>query len=73
MPMLGWLIDGFFALLKSIPPILIEADSPNFMLVRAMLGLLLIVLIACLLAFRPFRSTLASGFKKLTGLFVRPR
>jgi hypothetical protein len=71
--MLGWMIDGFFSLLKSIPGFITEEGSANFMLVRAMLGLLLIVLIACLIAFQPFRSTITSGFKKLTSLFVRQR
>ena len=71
--MLEWMIDGFFSLLKSIPPLWTEAGSANFMLVRAMLGLLLIILIACLIAFQPFRGTISSGFKKLTGLFGRHR
>ena len=69
--MLGWMIDGFFSLLKSIPALLTEEGSANFMLVRAMLGLLLIVLIACLIAIQPFRSTITSCLKKLTNLFVR--
>ncbi len=69
--MLEWLIDGFFSLLKSIPPLWTEAGSANFMLVRAMLGLLLLVLIAYLIAMRPFRSAVASCMKKLGSLFVR--
>ena len=69
--MLEWLIDGFFSLLKAIPPIWTEAGSANFMLVRAMLGLLAIVLIAYLIAMRPFRSAIANCMKKLTSLFAR--
>ena len=42
-------------------------------LALTLLGLLAIVLIACLLAFQPFRGTISSGFKKLTGLFGRNR
>ncbi len=71
--MLEWMIDGFFSLLKSVPALWTVEGSANFMLVRAMLGLLLIILIACLIAFQPFRGTIASGFKKLTGLFGRHR
>jgi hypothetical protein len=69
--MLDWMIDGFFAFLKSIPALWTEEGSANFMLVRAMLGLLLIVLIAYLIAMRPFRSAIASCMKKLGSLFAR--
>jgi len=71
--MLEWMIDGFFSMLKSVPAIWTEEGSANFMLVRAMLGLLLIILIACLLAFQPFRGTISSGFRKLTDRFGRQR
>ena len=71
--MLGWLADGFSSLLQSVPALWTEEGSANFMLVRAMLGLLLIILIACLIAFQPFRGTISSSFKKLTGLFGRHR
>jgi hypothetical protein len=69
--MLEWMIDGFFSLLKSIPPLWTEEGSANFMLVRAMLGLLAIVLIAVLIAMRPFRAAITSCMKKLGGLFAR--
>jgi TRAP-type C4-dicarboxylate transport system permease small subunit len=69
--MLEWMIDGFFSLLKSFPALWTDEGSANFMLVRAMLGLLLIVLIAYLIAMRPFRSALANCMKKLTNLFAR--
>jgi hypothetical protein len=69
--MLEWMIDGFFSLLKSIPAFITDEGSANFMLVRAMLGLLLIILIGCLITFTPFRSMIADGFRKFTGLFSR--
>ena len=69
--MLEWLIDGFFSLLKSIPAFITEEGSANFILVRAMLGLLLVILVACLITLTPIRSMLANGFRKLTSLFSR--
>jgi hypothetical protein len=69
--MLEWMIDGFFSVLKSIPPLWTEQGSPNFMLVRAMLGLLLIVLIACVVAMAPVRGAIGTCLKKLGGLFAR--
>ena len=41
------------------------------MLVRAMLGLLLIILIICLVTFTPIRSMFADGIRKFIGLFNR--
>jgi hypothetical protein len=69
--MLDWMIDGFFALLKSIPAFITDEGSANYMLVRAMLGLLLLILVACLFALTPIRSVIANGFKKFTSLFSR--
>ncbi len=69
--MLEWMIDGFFSLLKSIPAFITEEGSANFMLVRAMLGLLLVILIICLFTFTPIRSMIADGFKKFASLFSR--
>ena len=69
--MLDWLIDGFFSLLKSIPAVFTEEGSANFMLVRAMLGLVLVIFFACLFTAAPIRSAIANGFRKLTSLFAR--
>ena len=41
------------------------------MAIRAMLGLLLIVLIVYLIAMRPFRSAIVSGTRKAISLFNR--
>ncbi len=71
--MLEWMIDGFFSLLKSIPAFITEEGSANFMLVRAMLGLLLLILIACLFATQPVRLAMKRGFEKVTSLLGRPR
>jgi hypothetical protein len=69
--MFDWLIDPIFAALKSIPALFTEEGSPNFLLVRAMLGLALLTLILYLIAMRPFRSAISQGLKKLSKLIVR--
>ena len=71
--MLEWMIDGFFSLLKSIPAFMTQEGSVNFMLVRAMLGLLLVVLFIALITFTPFRAMVIGGCKKLTNYFGRQR
>jgi hypothetical protein len=66
--MLDWLIDQFFAFLKSFPALFTEEGSPNFLLARAMLGLILIVLLAYLITLPLFRSLVAEGIRKLKKL-----
>jgi hypothetical protein len=48
--------EKIMAIVTFIPALIVEQDSPNFMLIRAMFGLLLIVAIVYLLALRPIRS-----------------
>ena len=69
--MFDWLIDPFFAMLKSIPALFTEEGSPNFLLVRAMLGLALLTLLLFMITMRPFRSAISQGLKKLSNLIVR--
>jgi hypothetical protein len=57
--MLDWVGEKFMSILTSVPALILAEDSPNFMLFRAMCGLLLIVLIAYILALRPIRSAIA--------------
>jgi hypothetical protein len=71
--MLEWMINGFFSFLKSIPAFITEESSANFMLVRAMLGLVLLILVASFFTIGPIRSAFASGLQKLTRLFARRR
>ncbi len=63
--MFDWIIDPFFALLKSIPALLTDEGSANFMLTRAILGLLLVVLLIYLIAMRPFRHFIARCMKRM--------
>ena len=69
--MLHKISEGFFALLSSVPAIFTEHGSPNFMLVRAMFGLIAIVLIVYLIAMRPFRGVIVSCVQKVSHLFGR--
>ncbi|MGB8435070.1 MAG: hypothetical protein WCE38_12490 [Burkholderiales bacterium] len=69
--MFDWIIDPFFALLKSIPALLTDEGSANFLLTRAMLGLLLVVLILYMIAMRPFRSAVARCMKRISSWIIR--
>ena len=63
--------EAFMAMLASVPPLFTEAGSPNFLLVRAMFGLIIIVLIIYLIAMRPFRAAIVSCVQKVSHLFGR--
>jgi hypothetical protein len=63
--------EAFMAMLASVPALFTEAGSPNFMLVRAMFGLIIIVLIVYLIAMRPFRSAIAFCMQKVSHFFGR--
>jgi hypothetical protein len=58
--MLDWIAAPIMAIVTFIPVLFVDKDSPNFMLIRSMFGLLLIVLIVYLLAMRPLRSMIAT-------------
>ena len=66
-----WISETFFAILASVPAVFTEEGSPNFMLVRAMFGLIVIVLIVYVIAMRPFRSAVALCLKKIADLLGR--
>jgi hypothetical protein len=69
--MLHQISEAFMAMLASVPALFTEPGSPNFFMVRAMFGLIVIVLIVYLIAMRPFRSTIASCVHKVSQLFGR--
>jgi hypothetical protein len=68
MPVLDWIAETLLAIAKAVPVWLVEKDSPNFLLVRGMLGLLLIVLIVYVLTMRPIRSALARLWNRIFNL-----
>jgi hypothetical protein len=51
----------------------VDEKSPNFTAIRAMFGLGFIVLVAYLIAMRPFRSTIARCMRAMSNLAARKR
>jgi hypothetical protein len=69
--MLEWIAEKFMAIVNAVPALLVAEDSPNFMLGRTLMGLLLIVIVVYFIAMRPFRLSIAHCFERLTGLIAR--
>jgi high-affinity Fe2+/Pb2+ permease len=69
--MLDWIGEKILAIVTFVPALFVEQDSPTFMAVRAMFGLLLTVLVAYLIAMRPFRSAVARCARAMSKLIVR--
>jgi hypothetical protein len=57
--MLDWFSETMLKIVMSVPALLVAEDSPTFTAVRVMFGLILIVLVAYVIAMRPFRSAIA--------------
>ena len=57
--MLDWISDTIMAIVTAVPAIFVEQESPNFPLIRAMFGLILIAVIVSVIAMTPFRSAIA--------------
>jgi hypothetical protein len=69
--MLDWISDRLFDLMTWLPAQFTVAESPTFYLVRAMFGLIFIVLIVAILALlQPYWSGITG---KVAGLFARKR
>jgi hypothetical protein len=60
-------------IVTSVPALFVAEDSPTFTAVRAMFGLILIVLVTNLIAMRPFRSAIARYMGKVSNLFAWKR
>jgi hypothetical protein len=69
--MLTWIAEKIWAMVTFVPALFVAEDSPNFMLIRAMFALLLIVLIVYLIAMRPFRSAIARSMRAVSHRFGR--
>jgi hypothetical protein len=72
-PMLDWIGTKILALMTLLPAVFVDEKSPNFTAIRAMFGLGFIVLVAYLIAMRPFRSTLARCMRAMSHLAARKR
>ena len=66
-----WISETVWAIVSFVPALFVSEDSPNFVLIRTMFGLLLIVLIVYLVAMRPFRSAIAHCWGKAVAVFAR--
>ena len=53
--MLDWFSETMLKIVTSVPALFVAEDSPTFVAVRAMFGLILIVLVAYLIAMRLLR------------------
>jgi hypothetical protein len=56
--MLDWLVDKILAIVNFLPAMFVEPNSPSFVLVRGLFGLLFVVLVLCAFALWPKRSDL---------------
>jgi hypothetical protein len=71
--MLDWIVGWIFAIVTFVPALFVAEDSPNFMLVRTMFGLLLIVLVVFVIAMEPVRSAVSRCVGKASELLARKR
>jgi hypothetical protein len=69
--MLDWISDTFLAIVTAVPPLFVDQDSPRFLLMRGMLGLILVIFVAYLIAIWPFRPFLVRCMKMVSNLFTR--
>ena len=63
--MLDWIGETILAIVTFIPALFISEHSPNYMLFRTMVGLLLIVLVVYIIAMRPVRSAFARWMERV--------
>ena len=70
--MLDWFSETMLKIVTSVPALFVAEDSPTFMAVRAMFGLILIVLVAYVLLGGHF-APLLPAIWKVSNLFVRKR
>jgi len=66
-----WISERIMAIVSYIPAMFVDQESPNFPLIRAMFGLILIAIIVYVIAMTPFRSALAHSMTKVSSLFTR--
>jgi hypothetical protein len=69
--MLEWIAEKIVAILTFVPALFVAEDSPQFMLFRAMFGLLLIPLILLVIAMLPSRSDIVRYMRMTPSLIGR--
>jgi hypothetical protein len=66
-----WISEKIMAIVSYVPALFVAEDSPNFILIRAMFALLLIVFVVYLIAMRPTRSLVGRCMRRMSGLIAR--
>jgi hypothetical protein len=63
--MVEWIAERLLAMFNAVPALLVAEDSPNFTLIRAMFGLMLIVLLVyAIVMLRPSSSRISHDGSK---------
>jgi len=68
-----WISEWILAVVTYVPALFVPEETPNFMLIRTMFGLMFITLIVYLIAMRPFRAAIASLVGGASKLIMRKR
>jgi hypothetical protein len=71
--MLEWIVDKIMAIVTFVPALFVEQNSPNFLLIRTMFGLMLIALIVYLIAMSPLRFPIRRWWAKTSDRFTRQK
>ncbi len=71
--MLDWIGAKILALMTLLPAVFVDEKSATFTAIRAMFGLVFIVLVAYFIAMRPFRSAISRCMRAMAGLATRRR
>lgn len=54
--MLDWLVETILAIVNFVPALFVEPDTPRFVLVRGLFGLMFVLLVLIALALWPRRT-----------------
>ena len=68
-----WISEWILAIVTYVPALFVPEETPSFMLIRTMFGLLFITLIVYLIALRPFRAAIAHVVSKASSFVTRKR
>ena len=66
-----WISETITAIVSYVPAMFVDQESPNFLLIRTMFGLILIALIVYAIAMTPLRSAIAHSVARMSNLFGR--
>jgi hypothetical protein len=69
--MLDWIVERIWAAVNYVPALFVAPESPNFLLIRAMFGLLLLVLVVYMIVMSPLGSLVARCMARVSRVFSR--